>query len=1052
MFSGFDSAWKRWNEELGKYIDARERSFLENRAPGEFDLADILDEYSFVSIQGLTGFWDAQPGIDFAQHITDLVTAAHNQLQEPLVVVLAGTPQKLSVYVSLGNPRMTKAILEGIIPGIRLEGVIPGVRPDPAVVKNLSRRLGPHFQYKGILSGIPSRKTASASSGGKGREEQKGPESPSASLDSLSQLERIVRGMHEGTWAYIVHAHPRPREAVVKSRLEVIDQLADIISTSRFQRQATNQESSQRNPVISGGNTETLSGEMISYRAQYLIRLLERELERLDQAMGTGQWSVKSYFGARTQEDVQRLASLLVGTLAGKDSRPDALRVSFCRGGGAYLADFDTFLSSDEVATLIQFPREEVPGLAIHDYVRFDVDFRPIASANLELGLIQQHGKDTHDAYAISLDDLAKHGVVVGVTGSGKTTTVMNLLDRVVDAGKSFLVIEPAKREYRALRNALAGRTDLRIYTLGNENVAPFRLNPFEFETTDEPGSASVVNHIDFLKAVFNAAFILYAPMPYVLEMALHEIYEDKGWDLASGQNIRLPESEWPKRHLYPIFPTLTDLYRKVEVVTDRLGYDGRVEQDVKAGLKARIGSMRIGSKGLMLDTARGISMQQLLSVPTLLELEDIGGDDEKTFLMGLLLAKLYEYRRLQAASGMRLSGLQHVIIFEEAHRLLKNTDTQVSTESSNLRGQAIEVFTNMLSEVRAYGQGVLVAEQIPAKLAPDVLKNTNLKIAHRIVAQDDRESVGQTMNLNREQMTHLGILPAGTAAIYAEGADHAYLVRLENYKRKLAPLSDTKLKGESPKYASVKPYLSVLEMERYPVPRSAFDGPDPMIYQDAGRLLDTPSGRRLWANLLIRTVFSRPQLPSMLKLLRQLIVHEMPSLPAQRREATLRMSIVRGCFEALHERGAASGLLYTRVEEMRLSLTQGLLTLLKTDDLSLASSDLDRFARKYEQHLEREHGPFTGCVHCSAKCLYRFDVRNLLSRVEKEWIDDDMQKNAYAAMAKTVKGIAKRWLGESNSAVPGLGYCGALHVASSLQLTEYEQGIFADRLAKELP
>ncbi len=136
----------------------------------------------------------------------------------------------------------------------------------------------------------------------------------------------------------------------------------------------------------------------------------------------------------------------------------------------------------------------------------------------------------------------------------------------------------------------------MRIYTLGNENIAPFRLNPFEFETDDTPGSASVVNHIDFLKAVFNAAFILYAPMPYVLEIALHEIYEDKGWDLATGMNTRLPK--WSEHDLHPIFPTLTDLYCKVEAVVDRLRYDTQTEQMVKAGLKARIGSMRMGAKG----------------------------------------------------------------------------------------------------------------------------------------------------------------------------------------------------------------------------------------------------------------------------------------------------------------------------------------------------------------------------------------------------------------------------------------------------------------------
>jgi len=289
--------------------------------------------------------------------------------------------------------------------------------------------------------------------------------------------------------------------------------------------------------------------------------------------------------------------------------------------------------------------------------------------------------KDTYDAYRISLDDLTKHAVVIGVTGSGKTTTVLNLLDHTVAVSTPFLVIEPVKTEYRALRAALGPTTDVRIYTLGNETIAPFRFNPFEFELDDVPGNGSLLNHIDFLKAVFNAAFILYAPMPYILETALYEVYQDKGWDLSTGKNTRMPDADWRNRHLYPIFPTLTDLYNTVEVVTNRLKYFTEIEQNVKAGLKARIGSLRLGAKGFMLDTPRGIALKDLLSQPTVLELENIGNDDEKTFLMGLFLARLYEYRRLQAAQSRLPGGLQHLLVIEEAHRLLKQTTTQVDYE-----------------------------------------------------------------------------------------------------------------------------------------------------------------------------------------------------------------------------------------------------------------------------------------------------------------------------------------------------------------------------------
>ncbi len=795
-------------------------------------------------------------------------------------------------------------------------------------------------------------------------------------------------------------------------------------------------------------------------------------------AAALGQWTVTTYFGSNHVDDTRRLASLLLGTMAGQDSRPDPLRAALCRPGGIPLGNFYSFLTSADVAVLTQLPREEVPGYAIHDHVLFDVDFRAPTNQQktLPLGNILQNGRNTHNTFNIGLDALTKHVVVIGVTGSGKTTTVMNLLDRVVEAGRPFLVIEPAKTEYRALRAALADRINLRIYTLGSEMVAPFRLNPFEFQTDDEPGAVSLLSHIDFLKAVFNAAFESWAPLPQVLEEAMHEIYEDKGWDLASGTNRRVPD--WSKRHDYPIFPSMTDLYYKAQIVADRLGYKGEVEGNVKAALKARIGSLRIGSKGLMLDTARGVPMAELLAHPTILELENIGNDDEKTFIMGILLARLYEFRRLEAArvtSGHLSSGMRHLLVFEEAHRLLKNTNTQVATDSANPRAQAIEVFTNMLSEVRAYGQGVLVAEQIPSKLAPDVLKNTNLKIVHRLIAQDDRQSIGQTMNLNEAQQMHLGILEPGMAEVYAEGADHAYLVRMENYKRRLAPLTDNELKQISREYASTRPYQLILEMHEYDLPKSANGDIDPTVYLIAGRLLTFEMSRRIWARLLFCLVMRPTNVPGLLHLCSEMIEEEMSYLTPEQHDAILRMLIVRGCAEVLHERGSRFGWTYSQVERLRLPLTRGLLGLAYVEELKRANDESKRdemlkvldksaenlmqFVNDYTTFMERRQGPFPGCIHCPVKCLYRSEVSSLLMPKDRQWINDELNSQAhkgskerYGAVAQAARHIAQTWLGEELGSTPGFGvssiaYCTVLHTARFFQLTEYEQGMVGDSL-----
>ncbi len=1054
---------------LGKLISQLERFQLEDAVPTPFHPLELFDgnEQAFFHIQGLANFWRRNTqGTDFGQYMADLVIACHDQRHADLTLIILGKGQRLQVYLSLGTESNTRTILEGILPGIVMERV---------ETRMLERLLLPHFRTSGVITGIPSRKAFGIDRGdGEDPTQMPMPNSAPRVMNqshpqNQAPLERVIRGMYGAKWAYIVQAHPRPRSKVIEERMKTIDLLSQITNRSQVQWSAAYNEHLQRTTIDSGGETQTYSGNIINYRAQYLTKLLQKQVERFDQGMAAGQWLVRTSFGAGNVEDAQRLGSLLLGALSGIDSRPEPLRAKLTREGGASLEAFHTFLTSTEVGTLIQLPREESPGFAIHDYVYFDSDFRAPPEEQLPLGNIQHNGKNTSETYNISLNALTKHAVVIGVTGSGKTTTVMNLLDKVVDAQKPFLVIEPAKTEYRSLHSAFAGRAPLRVYTLGNEMVAPFRLNPFEFETDDEPGSASLLTHIDFLKAVFNAAFPLYAPMPQVLEAALHEIYEDRGWDLTSGINMRL--SNWLERHKHPIFPTMTDLYYKVEEVTNRLGYDKEVESNVKAALKSRVGSLRIGSKGLMMDTVRGVPMKTLLEVPTILELENIGNDDEKTFIMGLFLARLYEYRRLQAATGNLPPGLQHLIVFEEAHRLLKNTSTQVSSESANPRAQAIEVFTNMLSEVRAYGQGVLVAEQIPSKLAPDVLKNTNMKIVHRLIAQDDRQSIGQTMNLNMEQLTHLGILAPGQAAIFAEGADHAYLVRLENYKRNISPLTEKELRKMSRMYASVKEFQSIPDINEYGIAGAPTGGPDPAIYQATGKILDSQKSKWIWSNVLLRLATLPENVLDALLHFSEQIEAEMSHLPKSKHEAVLIMTLIRGSAELMHQRGAQFGWSYGEVEEMRTLLTHGLVGYIRAykafsrsinpekldKDIDAFEQHLTDFTKRYTQLMQREQGPFTGCRYCPNRCQYRTDTKYLLTEKNRKWINDELTNSAhtdltqrYSAVATASTSIAQSWLGEevgspAKKEVAGVAYCAYLHTIATNNFNEYEQTILSN-------
>ena len=104
-------------------------------------------------------------------------------------------------------------------------------------------------------------------------------------------------------------------------------------------------------------------------------------------------------------------------------------------------------------------------------------------------------------------------------------------------------------------------------------------------------------------------------------------------------------------------------------------------------------------------------------------------------------------------AEGPSAPRLRHLTVIEEAHRLLRQP---AQGEGGGPAAHAVEMFAGLLAEIRAYGEGLVIAEQIPSKLIPDVIKNTAIKIVHRLPAKDDRDAVGATMNLTDEQSSEV--------------------------------------------------------------------------------------------------------------------------------------------------------------------------------------------------------------------------------------------------------------------------------------------------------
>ena len=312
---------------------------------------------------------------------------------------------------------------------------------------------------------------------------------------------------------------------------------------------------------------------------------------------------------------------------------------------------------------------------------------------------------------------------------------------------------------------------ELRVFTVGNENAAPLRFNPLAIS----PG-VNVQTHIEGIATVIKSAFSLEPPLPYVLTQALYHVYYDRGWDLVKGSN--------PKGYAPETQPIMAALVAAVHRIVAESTYVSEAKDNILGALAMRLQQLTLGSKALLFGSRTGLSMAELAAAPTVLELAAISDDDEKAFLMAAVLMSYSLYLQSQ---GLSNGVLKHVTIIDEAHRLLRSTLETAGTSDANPRARAVESFCNMLAEIRAHGEALMVLDQVPSKLAPDMIKNTGLKVILRLAAKDDRELVSGSMLLDEQQTKYLATLSPGEAVVYAEGMDRATLIRIPNHSSALS-------------------------------------------------------------------------------------------------------------------------------------------------------------------------------------------------------------------------------------------------------------------------
>lgn len=568
------------------------------------------------------------------------------------------------------------------------------------------------------------------------------------------------------------------------------------------------------------GKNESISQTFANYNVKHALELLDSQMKRLEQSTALGMWDFAAYVLSEDQDVANNVAHSYLALTLGEESYMSKSAINLWRGkvdeekrqakeisdyirqlrhpvfainpalltgveittdedGSTTEMDFytaynvypsvvtaTTGLSGKELAYSLNFPQKSIAGLPVlvsaefgRNVVTYDDSFH---GKKIRLGNVY-HMRHTENAKVdLNVNSLASHTFITGSTGCGKSNTVYQLLKKAKEKGINFLVVEPAKGEYK---NIFGGMKGVSVYGT-NPLITPLlRINPFSF-----PKKIHVLEHMDRLVEIFNVCWPMYAAMPAVLKNAVEKSYADCGWDLIRSVN----------RYGVDLYPSFADVEKNVKEIIDGSEYDGENKGAYKGALLTRLQSLSNGINGLIFGSDE-IGNGKLFDENVIVDLSRVGSSETKSLIMGMLVLKLQEYR-MTCTDGMN-TELKHITVLEEAHNLLRRTSVEQSQEGSNLLGKSVEMLSNAIAEMRTYGEGFIIADQAPGLMDMSVIRNTNTKIIMRLPDQTDRELVGKAAGLNDDQIAELAKLQCGVAAVYQNEWVQPVLCKVDKYE-----------------------------------------------------------------------------------------------------------------------------------------------------------------------------------------------------------------------------------------------------------------------------
>lgn len=577
--------------------------------------------------------------------------------------------------------------------------------------------------------------------------------------------------------------------------------------TNTKQETHTTNQNKAYNLNNSTSSSRQVTLEMTDKNIEQMLKKVDRQLERINEARRYGGWNSAAYFISDNTAASQSIASIFLGLMRGGESNSENYSLTtwdnvedikqpnkaLAKDVLAWLANFShprltakfsqnlnvsyltpaTMVSGKEMAIQLGLPRRSTSTVTVIESPTFGRQIQNVdgltqkAEKSVNLGVVRHLWTDLQQKVELDVKKLSSHIFVTGSTGSGKSNTVYQLLSELNKNDVSFMVIEPAKGEYK---HVFGHREDVTVLSTNPLQAQLLKINPFKF-----PEGVHVLEHIDRLVEIFNVCWPMYAAMPAVLKDAMLEAYKISGWDLDTSCNL----------FGNALFPTFTDLLTQLEKVIQQSAFSQEVKSNYVGSLVTRVKSLTNGLNG-QIFASNEIDNAQLFDSNVIVDLSRIGSQETKSLIMGILVMRLSEHR-MSNADGMN-QPLKHVTVLEEAHNILKRTSTEQSSEGANVAGKAVEMLSNAIAEMRTYGEGFIIADQSPSAVDISAIRNTNTKIIMRLPDETDRRLAGKATGVTDEQLEEIAKLPKGVAVVYQNDWLEPVLCKIHHFGEEEKP------------------------------------------------------------------------------------------------------------------------------------------------------------------------------------------------------------------------------------------------------------------------